>query len=320
MVAAVAVQRGGDDYNGNEDGTPPARGRVLDSSKSSTSEPRATAASSIAGSDAGAGARGRRALAEGSSLPAGGDGPEPPASPPLSPAGPQQPAGEGGGGGRGGTGGGGGGGGGQRAVSRVSCSPSGGGGGYETPASPPLSSAGSPPLPPTPERRAEKKNTRRGDKRQEKAAEEASSAAASVGAAEVSVGAREVSMGAAVASVGVAAEASVGAAYAAADANAEAEAEAVSESVNEYDHDDDDACPLLDLAQRLPDLFVQEVLARLTRIDRTMLGQVGRPWRAVVVASGGAYTRPPFSSTLHTCCTKAGWLQCVIDKSGSGLS
>jgi len=37
----------------------------------------------------------------------------------------------------------------------------------------------------------------------------------------------------------------------------------------------------------MPDLFAREVLARLPRTDRTMLAQVGRPWRAAVEASGG---------------------------------
>ena len=35
-----------------------------------------------------------------------------------------------------------------------------------------------------------------------------------------------------------------------------------------------------------PDVFAAEVLGRLNRVDRTMLGQVGRPWRAAALASG----------------------------------
>jgi hypothetical protein len=46
------------------------------------------------------------------------------------------------------------------------------------------------------------------------------------------------------------------------------------------------ACPLLDLLQRHPDLFVEEVLKRLKPTVRTMLAQVGRPWLAAVLASG----------------------------------
>ena len=47
------------------------------------------------------------------------------------------------------------------------------------------------------------------------------------------------------------------------------------------------ACPLLDLLQALPDLFEQEVLKRLDPTARTMLAQVGRPWRVVVLAAAG---------------------------------
>ena len=46
------------------------------------------------------------------------------------------------------------------------------------------------------------------------------------------------------------------------------------------------ACPLLDLLQRHPDLFLVEVLQRLDPTARTMLAQVGRPWLAAVLASG----------------------------------
>ena len=46
------------------------------------------------------------------------------------------------------------------------------------------------------------------------------------------------------------------------------------------------ACPLLDLLQKFPDLFVKEVLERLDPTDRTMIAQVGRPWLAAVLASG----------------------------------
>ena len=60
------------------------------------------------------------------------------------------------------------------------------------------------------------------------------------------------------------------------------------------DGDNDHACPLLDLVQRMPDLFAREVLARLPRTDRTMLAQVGHPWLAAVVASGGAFNQFPF--------------------------
>ena len=45
-------------------------------------------------------------------------------------------------------------------------------------------------------------------------------------------------------------------------------------------------CPLLDLTQALPDMFLEEVLKRLDRVDLTMLAQVGRPWLAAVLASG----------------------------------
>jgi hypothetical protein len=47
------------------------------------------------------------------------------------------------------------------------------------------------------------------------------------------------------------------------------------------------ACPLLDLLLALPDLFEREVLKRLDPVDRTMLAQVGRPWRAAVLAAAG---------------------------------
>ena len=46
------------------------------------------------------------------------------------------------------------------------------------------------------------------------------------------------------------------------------------------------ACPLLDLLQRHPDFFSEEVLKRLDPTARTMLAQVGRPWLAAVLASG----------------------------------
>jgi hypothetical protein len=51
------------------------------------------------------------------------------------------------------------------------------------------------------------------------------------------------------------------------------------------DDDDDDACPLLDLIKRHPDLFEKEVLQRLDRADRAFLGQVNSRCRAAVVAS-----------------------------------
>ena len=43
--------------------------------------------------------------------------------------------------------------------------------------------------------------------------------------------------------------------------------------------------PLLDLPGRHPDLVAEEVLERLNPIGRTMLAQVGRPWRAALLAS-----------------------------------
>jgi hypothetical protein len=46
------------------------------------------------------------------------------------------------------------------------------------------------------------------------------------------------------------------------------------------------ASPLLDLHQRHPDLFAEEVLQRLDPTALTMLAQVGRPWLAAVLASG----------------------------------
>ena len=50
--------------------------------------------------------------------------------------------------------------------------------------------------------------------------------------------------------------------------------------------------PLLaPLLAELPEVFNAEVLPRLTRVDRTMLAQVGWPWRAAVLASGLPRTR-----------------------------
>jgi len=46
------------------------------------------------------------------------------------------------------------------------------------------------------------------------------------------------------------------------------------------------ACPMLDLLETFPDLFMKEVLERLDLTDRTMVAQVGRPWLAAVLASG----------------------------------
>jgi hypothetical protein len=45
------------------------------------------------------------------------------------------------------------------------------------------------------------------------------------------------------------------------------------------------ACPLLDVLEKLPDLF-KEVLERLDPTDRTMLAQAGNTCRAAVLASG----------------------------------
>ena len=45
-------------------------------------------------------------------------------------------------------------------------------------------------------------------------------------------------------------------------------------------------CPLLDLLETFPELFMKEVLEQLDPMDRTMLAQVGRPWLAAVLASG----------------------------------
>jgi hypothetical protein len=45
-------------------------------------------------------------------------------------------------------------------------------------------------------------------------------------------------------------------------------------------------CPLLDLLERLPDLFVQEILSQLDPTDRALVAQVGRPWLAAVAGSG----------------------------------
>ena len=46
-------------------------------------------------------------------------------------------------------------------------------------------------------------------------------------------------------------------------------------------------CFLVRLLEELPDLFEREVLKRLDPVDRTMLAQVGRPWRTAVLAAAG---------------------------------
>jgi len=49
--------------------------------------------------------------------------------------------------------------------------------------------------------------------------------------------------------------------------------------------------PFLELLLCFPDLFEAEVLARLDPTDRAVLGQVGRPWLAAVVAAAAAAPR-----------------------------
>jgi hypothetical protein len=46
------------------------------------------------------------------------------------------------------------------------------------------------------------------------------------------------------------------------------------------------ACPLFDMLETFPDLFLKEVLERLDPMACTMLAQVGKPWLAAVLASG----------------------------------
>jgi len=75
------------------------------------------------------------------------------------------------------------------------------------------------------------------------------------------------------------------------------------------------ACPLLDLLETLPDLFLKEVLERLGRTDRTMLAQVGRPWLAAVLASGlprlpkGVTHRMYFLDKLCTSPERLAWVK-----------
>jgi hypothetical protein len=55
---------------------------------------------------------------------------------------------------------------------------------------------------------------------------------------------------------------------------------------DENDNDANDTCsPLVDLAERFPDLFAQKVMQHLDPIDRTFLAQAGSAYRAAVSAS-----------------------------------
>ena len=54
---------------------------------------------------------------------------------------------------------------------------------------------------------------------------------------------------------------------------------------NDDGNDDNTSPPLLDLVERFPDLFAQQVLQHLDPIDRTFLAQVGSACRAAVAAS-----------------------------------
>jgi hypothetical protein len=58
------------------------------------------------------------------------------------------------------------------------------------------------------------------------------------------------------------------------------------EDDGDHDCEDNDVfSPLLDLLERFPDLFAQQVLQHLAPIDRTFLAQTGGVCRAAVVAS-----------------------------------
>jgi len=54
---------------------------------------------------------------------------------------------------------------------------------------------------------------------------------------------------------------------------------------DDNDNDNENFSPLLDLLERFPDLFAQNVLAYLAPIDRTFLAQTGGACRAAVAAS-----------------------------------